>query len=183
MVSKMQYWSSSPTWEATALSGASCNLYKKDTHEVSADPILGTLHANQGFYVLAHQCFVEAAHKGQLKGEAKAIRVPFGKNDKIPPQAFSFRTEVRHVQVETGVRIVGEAAWRSCQRLQIVHLPDTVVSLKHGAFRRCHALRAVTAPGCKQFGIKVFFWVLFGCCALFFSWLVSFQLSHRIHLR
>ena len=100
--------------------------------------------------------------KGQLKGEAKAIRVPFGRNDKIPPQAFSFHTEVRHVLVEAGIRIVGEPAWRSCQRLQVVHLPDTVVSLRHGAFRRCCVLRAVTAPGCKQFGIKVFE----ACCSL-----------------
>ena len=112
--------------------------------------------------MLARQCFVEAIHKGQLKGEAKAIRVPFSRNDKIPPQAFSFHTEVRHVLVEAGVRIVGEAAWRSCQRLQVVHLPDTVVSLRHGAFRRCHVLRAVTAPGCKHFGIKVFE----ACCSL-----------------
>ena len=90
------------------------------------------------------------------------MRVPLGRNDKIPPQAFSFHTEVRHVLVEDGIRIVGEAAWRSCQRLQVVHLPDTVVSLRHGAFRRCYVLRAVTAPGCKQFGIKVFE----ACCSL-----------------
>ena len=99
-------------------------------------------------YVIARQCFVEAVHKGHFMGEAKAIRVPFGKNDKFLPQAFSFHTEVRHVQVEAGIRIVGAAAWRSCQRLQVVHLPDTVVCLRHGAFRRCYVLRAVTAPGC-----------------------------------
>ena len=137
-------------------------IVQKDTHEVLADPIQSKLRANQCFYVLARQCFVEAIHKGQLKGEATAIRVPFSRNDKIPPQAFSFHTEVRHVLVEDGVRIVGEAAWRSCQPLQVVHLPDTVVSLRHGAFRRCHVLRAVTAPGCKQFGVKVFE----ACCSL-----------------
>ena len=49
--------------------------------------------------------------------------------------------------VEAGIRIVGEAAWWSCQRLQVVHLPDTVVCLQHGAFRRCYLLRAVMAPG------------------------------------
>ena len=104
--------------------GCELQFVQKNTHKVLADPIRGTLRANQCFYVLARQCFVEAVHKGQLKGEAKAIRVPFGKNDKIPPQAFSFHTEVRHVLVEAGIRIVGEAAWRSCQRLQVVHLPD-----------------------------------------------------------
>ena len=142
--------------------GCELQFVQKDTHEVLADPIQSTLRAGQGFYVLARQCFVEAVHKGQLKEEAKAIRVPLGRNDKIPPQAFSFHTEVRHVLVENGIRIVGEAAWRSCQRLQVVHLPDTVVSLRHGAFRRCYVLRAVTAPGCKQFGIKVFE----ACCSL-----------------
>ena len=54
------------------------------------------------------------------------------------------------------MRIVGEAAWRSCRQLQVVHLPDTVVSLLHGAFSRCRVLRAVIAPGCQHFGAKVF---------------------------
>ena len=135
---------------------------QKDTHKVLSDPIQSKLCANQCFYVIARQCFVKAVHKGQLKEEAKAIRVPFSRKGKIPPQAFSFHTEIRHVLVEDGIRIVGEAAWRSCQRLQVVHLPDTVVSLGHGAFRRCQLLRIVTARGCKQFGVKVFE----GCCSL-----------------
>ena len=116
-----------------------------DTHQVLADPIQSKLRANHCYYVIARPCFVEAAHKGQIKGEAKAIRVPRGKNDKIPPQAFSFHTEVRRVLVEPGMRIVGEAAWRSCRQLQVVHLPDTVVSLLHGAFSRRRVLRVVTA--------------------------------------
>ena len=104
---------------------------------------------------------MEAAHKGRHTGDAKAIRVPFDMTDRIP-QAFSFHTEVHHVQVEAGIRIVGEAAWRSCQQLQVVHLPDAVVCLRRGVFRRCYLLRAVTAPGCRQFGIKVFE----ACCSL-----------------
>ena len=60
------------------------------------------------------------------------------------------------------MRIVGEAAWRSCRQLQVVHLPDTVVSLLHGAFSRCRALRVVIAPGCQYFGPKVFE----ECCSL-----------------
>ena len=49
-----------------------------DTHQVLADPIQSKLRANHCDYVIARQCF-EAAHKGQLKGEAKAIRVPRGR--------------------------------------------------------------------------------------------------------
>ena len=46
-----------------------------------------------------------------MKGDAKAIRVPFHTTDRILPQAFSYNTEVRRVQVEAGTRIIGEAAW------------------------------------------------------------------------
>ena len=84
------------------------------------------------------------------------------RNGKIPPQAFSFCTEIRHVLVENGVKIVGEAAWRCCRQLQIVHLPDTVVGLLHGAFSKCQVLRVVVAPSCKYFGTKVFE----ECCSL-----------------
>ena len=142
--------------------GCELQFVQIDTHQVLADPIQSKLRANHCCYVIARPCFVEAAHKGQLKGEAKAIRVPRGRNDKIPPQAFSFHTEVRHVLVEPGMRIVGEAAWRSCRQLQVVHLPDTVVSLLHGAFSRCRILRVVIAPGCQHFGAKVFE----ECCSL-----------------
>ena len=51
--------------------GCELQFAQKDTHEVLADPIRGTLRANQCFYVIARQCFVEAAHKGHLKGKPK----------------------------------------------------------------------------------------------------------------
>ena len=81
--------------------------------------------------------------------------MPRGRNDTHPPQAVSFCAEIRHALVESGVTIVGEAAWMSCRQLQIVHLPDTVVSLLHGAFSWRQIPRVVFAPGCKHFGIKV----------------------------
>ena len=142
--------------------GCELQFVQLDTCQVLADPIRSKLGANHCYYVIARPCLVEAARKGQIKGEAKAIRVPRGKNDKIPPQAFSFHTEVRHVLVEPGMRIVGEAAWRSCRQLQVVQLPATVVSLLHGAFRYCRALRVVIVPGCQHFGPKVFE----ECCSL-----------------
>ena len=68
--------------------GCELQFVQIDTHQVLADPIQSKLRANHCYYVIARPCFVEAAHKGQIKGEAKAIRVPRGRNDKIPPQAF-----------------------------------------------------------------------------------------------
>ena len=82
--------------------------------------------------------------------------MPRGRHDTHSPQAFSFGTGIRHALVESGVKIVGEAEWMNCRQLQIVHLPDTVVSLLHGAFSWCQILRVVFAPGCKHFGTKVF---------------------------
>ena len=118
-----------------------------DTHQVLADPIQSKLRVNHCYYVIAQQCFVEAAHKGQLKGEAKAIRVPRGRNDKIPPQAFSFHTEVRHVLVENGIRICVEELSTAASSPPT----KTVVSLLHGAFSRCQVLRVVTAPWLQIF--------------------------------
>ena len=78
------------------------------------------------------------------------------------PNAFSHVSDIRRVQVEAGVHTIVEAAWQSCQRLQIVKLPDTVVCLQDGAFQRCYELRTVLVPGCKQFGRSVFE----ECCSL-----------------
>ena len=142
--------------------GCELQFVRTDTCQVLTDPIQSKLKADYRYYVIAQPCFVEAANKGQLKGEAKAIRVPCRRRNKIPPQAFSFYTEVRHVLVEDGLRIVGEVAWRSCRRLQMVCLPATVVSLLHGAFSRCQVLRILTAPGCTHFGTKAFE----ECCSL-----------------
>ena len=135
---------------------------RANRHPCCPDPVQQQLNTEQNLYVIARPCFVEAMHKGSLIGGEKAIRVPFVKNHKVPLQAFSYHTEVRHVLVEEGFRMVGDAAWRSCHRLQIVHLPDTVVSLRQEAFCRRYVLREVTAPGCRHFGTKVFE----QCCSL-----------------
>ena len=108
-----------------------------------------TLHENNCFNLIVRQCLAQAEHKGQLKSRVKAIRV----TGRVLPHAFSRNTEVRHVQVEAGIRIIGEAAWRSCLRLQVVQLPNTVVCLQS---------YALWPRGCKQFGIKVFE----ECCSL-----------------
>ena len=46
-----------------------------------------------------------------------------------------------------GIQHVGIAAWQSCQQLQIVKLPPSVISLEDGTFQGCHVLREV-APVC-----------------------------------
>ena len=132
------------------------------TRKILADPIWDTLQDNNCFNLIVRQCIAQAGHKGQLKSRVKAIRVPSNGIDRVLPHAFSHISEVRHVQVEAGIHTIGEGAWQSCLRLQVVQLPSTVVCLQDGVFRRSYALRTVLAPGCKYFGICVFE----ECCSL-----------------
>ena len=81
-------------------------------------------------------CLVQAEHKGQLKNRAKAIRVPSTRTGRVLPHAFTHTADLRHVQVEAGIHTIGEAACQHCNRLQIVQLPNTVVCLQDGTFRR-----------------------------------------------
>ena len=56
----------------------------------------------------------------------------------------------------------GIAAWQSCQQLQIVKLPSSVISLAEGTFMGCCVLREAAAPGCVQYSQRVFA----ECCSL-----------------
>ena len=142
--------------------GCELDFVCRDSQQKLVDPIWHTLRDCNCFTVISRPCFEEAEHKGQMQGDAKAMRVPFHATDRVLPQAFSHVAKIRHVQVNAGYRIVGEGAWRNCQHLQIVHLRSTVISLQTRVFWRCYALRKVLAPGCKQFGIQVFE----ECCSL-----------------
>ena len=77
-------------------------------------------------------------------------------------RAFHAAPSIRHVEVATGIQHAGIAAWQSCQQLQIVKLPPSVISLGEGTFLGCYVLREVAAPGCVQYGRRVFA----ECCSL-----------------
>ena len=151
-----------PVIGASSTFGCELSFVCRNSQQKLVDPIWHTLRDCNCFTVVVSPCFEDAERKGQMQGEAKALRVPFNDYDRIFPQAFSHVAKVRRVQVDAGYRIIGEGAWRNCQHLQIVHLDSTVTSLQTQVFYRCCALRRVIAPGCKQFGAQVFE----ECCAL-----------------
>ena len=136
--------------------GCELDFFCRDSQQKLVGPIWHTLRDSNCFTVISSPCFEEAEHKGQIQGDAKAIRVPPTRTGRVLPHAFTHTIDVRHVQVEAGIHTIGEAAWQHCNRLQIVQLPSTVVCLQDGAFRRNYVLRTVTAPGCKYFGLWVF---------------------------
>ena len=77
----------------------------------------------------------------------KAIRVPANPRGEIADRAFHAAPVLRRVEVAMGIQHVGFAAWQSCQQLQIVKLPPSVISLEDGTFQGCFVLREVAAPG------------------------------------
>ena len=80
----------------------------------------------------------------------------------VPEWAFAGVPRVRHVSVESGIRLIGAEAWQDCRQLRIVKLPATVVGIADNAFRDCKLLNSVLAPGCRDFGYKAFS----ECCSL-----------------
>ena len=66
------------------------------------------------------------------------------------------------VLVEEGPRTIGTNAWKGCRRLRVVRLPTSVARIEEFAFRGCHALNSVEAPGCVIFGARAFA----DCCSL-----------------
>ena len=76
--------------------------------------------------------------------------------------AFAGVPRLRHVSVESGIRLIGAEAWQDCRQLRIVKLPATVVGIADNAFRDCKLLNSVLAPGCRDFGYKAFS----ECCSL-----------------
>ena len=80
----------------------------------------------------------------------------------VPEWAFAGVPRLRHVSVESGIRLIGAEAWQDCRQLRIVKLPATVVGIADNAFRDCKLLNSVLAPGCRDFGYKAFS----ECCSL-----------------
>ena len=100
--------------------------------------------------------------KSGRESYSKAVYVPLNPRKEIADRAFYAAPMLRHVEVATGIKHVGFAAWQGCQQLQIVKLPPSVISLEDGAFQGCYVLREITAPGCVQYSRRVFA----ECCSL-----------------
>ena len=61
----------------------------------------------------------------------------------VPEWAFAGVPRLRHVSVESGIRLIGAEAWQDCRQLCIVKLPATVVGIADNAFRDCKLLNSV----------------------------------------
>ena len=70
--------------------GCELQFVQMNSLQVLADSIQSAICTNQKCCAIAEQCMVEAGHKGQLKGEVKAVRVLRSRMAKFLHKPFPF---------------------------------------------------------------------------------------------
>ena len=131
------------------------------------DPIWDKLQQSTEYTILFRDSSVILPSQEQLEGcpiyhVPLTVHVPMNPEEIVPEGAFAGVPRLRHVSVESGIRLIGAEAWQNCRQLRIVKLPATVVGISDNAFRYCKLLSSVSAPGCREFGHKAFA----ECCSL-----------------
>ena len=131
------------------------------------DPIWDKLQQGREYTIVFRDCSVTLLEQEQLGGYPidqvpLAVHVPMNSEETVPEWVFAGVPRLRHVSVESGIRLIGAEAWQDCRQLRIVKLPATVVGIADNVFRDCKLLNSVLAPGCRDFGYKAFS----ECCSL-----------------
>ena len=110
-----------PTIGGTSAFGCELTFVRQDTGQLLSSPVWDTLR-DCNFQIVVRQCCQRAEHKVQMRQNAKAIQVPVTRSGQVIFHAFTHSSDLRHLQIETGIHTTGEAAWQHCTRLPIVHL-------------------------------------------------------------
>ena len=111
------------------------------------DPIWDKLQQGREYTIVFRDCSVPLQEQEQLGGYPidqvpSAVHVPMNPEETVPEWAFAGVPRVRHVSVESGIRLIGAEAWQDCRQLRIVKLPATVVGIADDAFRDCKLLNS-----------------------------------------
>ena len=147
--------------------GCVIDFVQTATQTYLEDPIWDKLQQGKEYTIVFRNCSVTLPEQEQLGGYSidqvpLAVHVPMNPEEIVPEWAFAGVPRLRHVSVESGIRLIGAEAWQDCRQLRIVKLPATVVGIADNAFRDCKLLNSVSAPGCRDFGYKAFA----ECCSL-----------------
>ena len=147
--------------------GCSIDFLQAATQTYLEDPIWDRLQQGMAYTVVFKDSSVTLSSQEQLDGcpihqVPLAVHVPMNPEELVPEGAFAGVPRLRHVSVESGIRLIGAEAWQNCRQLRIVKLPATVVGISDNTFRDCKQLNSVSAPGCRDFGYKAFA----ECCSL-----------------
>ena len=98
------------------------------------DPIWDRLQQGMAYTVVFKDSSVILSLQEQLEGcpihqVPLAVHVPMNPEEFVPEGAFAGVLRLRHVSVESDIRLIGAEAWQNCRQLRIVKLPATVVSI------------------------------------------------------
>ena len=147
--------------------GCSIDFLQTATQTYLEDPIWDRLQQSMAYTIVFRDSSVILPSQEQLEGcpihhVPLAVHVPMNPEEIVPEGAFAGVPRMRHVSVESGIRLIEAEAWQNCRQLRIVKLPATVVGISDNAFRDCKLLNSVSAPGRREFGYKAFA----ECCSL-----------------
>ena len=139
--------------------GCSIEFLQTATHTYLEDPIWDKLQQGREFTIIFKNCSVALPAQEQLGGcpidqVPQAVYVPINPEEIVPEWAFAGVPRLRHVSVESGIRLIGAEAWQNCRQLRIVKLPASVVGISDNAFWDCKLLNSVLAPGVGILGTK-----------------------------
>ena len=156
-----------PTVSDLDVFGCELDLLDLHTQQPLPEAFRTVLLQRPQLQIVVRPCMVDGHSIWQFQEDGKesypkAVRVPANPRGEIADRAFYAAPLLRQVEVAMGIQHVGFAAWQSCQQLQIVKLPPSVISLAEGTFQGCYVLREVAAPGCVQYSRRVFA----ECCSL-----------------
>ena len=141
--------------------GCAIDFLQADMQPYLDNPVWEMLQQSTEYSIVFRDCCEvfptkESFEERPLRDIPLAIHVPMNPEETIPEGAFAAVPRLRHVNVASGMKVVGAEAWQNCRQLRIVKLPVTVISIADNAFRGCQVLNHVTAPGCVEFGYKAF---------------------------
>ena len=111
--------------------GCSIDFLQTATQSYLEDPIWDRLQQGVAYTVVFKDSSVILPSQEQLEGcpihqVPLAVHVPMNPEKIVPEGAFAGVPRLRHVSVESGIRLIGAEAWQNCRQLRIVKLPATV---------------------------------------------------------
>ena len=124
-----------PTVSDLDVFGCEFDLLDLHTQQPLPEAFRAVLLQRPKLQIVVRPCMVDGHSIWQFQDDSresypKPIYVPANPCGEIADRAFYAAPVLRHVEVAMGIQHVGIAAWQSCQQLQIVRLPPSVISLE-----------------------------------------------------
>ena len=137
-----------------AVFGCSIDFLHLATQTYLEDPIWDKLQQSMEYCMIFRDCSETLHTQELLEGcpiynAPLAVHVPMNPEEIVPEGAFAGVPRLRHVSIESGIRLIGADAWQNCRQLRIVKLPTTAVGIS-GSLAIKPLRSAARYNGCMQ---------------------------------